>query len=302
MKIKKQELLKNHSYIRIGGPAHIFVEAESTEDLLNAIKMAKDFNLPYFIIGGGSNILFPDEGYHGVIIKTTGLNDIIIHGTRVKVKAGTRLPYLVNELSRAELSGMEQLCEIPGTIGGAISGNAGAFGREIGELFTEGVVLTPDGNIVKVTQKDLNFSYRRSDLKKIGILIEATLQLVPSTSDKIKSAMEEFKSRRRETQPIGELTLGSVFKNPEGISAGYLLDRAGLKGFTVGGAKFSEKHANFIVNFNNATYQDVLELIKIGFEKVKEMFNIELEREIIVLEPNAHFFREDKDGRNLYGS
>ncbi len=302
MKIKKQELLKNHSYIRIGGPAHIFVEAESTEDLLNAIKMAKDFNLPYYIIGGGSNILFPDEGYHGVIIKTTGLNDITINGTRVKVKAGTRLPYLVNELLRAELSGMEQLCEIPGTVGGAISGNVGAFGREIGELFTEGVVLTPDGNIVKVTQKDLNFGYRRSDLKKIGILIEATLQLVPSTSDKIKSAMEEFKSRRRETQPVGELTLGSVFKNPEGISAGYLLDRAGLKGFTVGGAKFSEKHANFIVNFNNATYQDVLELIKIGFEKVKEMFNIELEREIIVLEPNAHFFREDKDGRNLYGS
>jgi UDP-N-acetylmuramate dehydrogenase len=302
MKIKKQELLKNHSYIRIGGPAHIFVEAESTEDLLNAIKMAKDFNLPYFIIGGGSNILFPDEGYHGVIIKTTGLNDITIHGTKVKVKAGTRLPYLVNELLIAELSGMEQLCEIPGTIGGAISGNAGAFGREIGELFIEGVVLTPDGHIVKVTQKDLNFSYRRSDLKKIGILIEATLQLVPSTSDRIKSAMEEFKSRRRETQPVGELTLGSVFKNPEGISAGYLLDRAGLKGFTVGGAKFSEKHANFIVNFNNATYQDVLELIKIGFEKVKEMFNIELEREIIVLEPNTHFFREDKDGRNLYGS
>jgi len=302
MKIKKQELLKNHSYIRIGGPAHIFVEAESTEDLLNAIKMAKDFNLPYYIIGGGSNILFPDEGYHGVIIKTTGLNDITIYGTKVKVKAGTRLPYLVNELLRAELSGMEQLCEIPGTIGGAISGNAGAFGREIGELFTEGVALTPDGNIVKVTQKDLNFGYRRSDLKKIGILVEATLQLVPSTSDKIKSAMEEFKSRRRETQPVGELTLGSVFKNPEGISAGYLLDRAGLKGFTVGGAKFSEKHANFIVNFNNATYQDVLELIKIGFEKVKEMFNIELEREIIVLEPNAHFFREDKDGRNLYGS
>jgi UDP-N-acetylmuramate dehydrogenase len=302
MKIKKQELLKNHSYIRIGGPAHVFVEAESTEDLLNAIKMAKDFNLPYYIIGGGSNILFPDEGYHGVIIKTTGLNDITIYDTKVKVKAGTRLPYLVNELLRAELSGMEELCEIPGTIGGAISGNAGAFGREIGELFTEGVVLTPDGNIVKVTQKDLNFGYRRSDLKKIGILIEATLQLVPSTSDKIKSAMEEFKSRRRETQPVGELTLGSVFKNPEGISAGYLLDRAGLKGFTVGGAKFSEKHANFIVNFSNATYQDVLELIKIGFEKVKEMFNIELEREIIVLEPNAHFFREDKDGRNLYGS
>jgi UDP-N-acetylmuramate dehydrogenase len=302
MKIKKQELLKNHSYIRIGGPAHIFVEAESTEDLLNAIKIAKDSNLPYYIIGGGSNILFPDEGYHGVIIKTTGLNDITIYGTKVKVKAGIRLPYLVNELLRAELSGMEQLCEIPGTIGGAISGNAGAFGREIGELFIEGVVLTPDGHIVKITQKDLNFSYRRSDLKKIGILIEATLQLVPSTSDKIKSAMEEFKSRRRETQPVGELTLGSVFKNPEGISAGYLLDRAGLKGFTVGGAKFSEKHANFIVNFSNATYQDVLELIKIGFEKVKEMFNIELEREIIVLEPNAHFFREDKDGRNLYGS
>uniref|UniRef100_A0A7V4E479 UDP-N-acetylenolpyruvoylglucosamine reductase n=1 Tax=candidate division WOR-3 bacterium TaxID=2052148 RepID=A0A7V4E479_UNCW3 len=291
MKIKEREPLRNHSYIRIGGPARFFVQVKSIEEIIETIDMARKMSLPYYIIGSGSNILFPDEGYYGIIIKMTELNEILISGNKATIKAGTQIPLLVKELQRAGLSGMEQLSEIPGTIGGAIAGNAGAFGREIGELFTEGVVLTPDGHLEKVSQKELNFEYRKSDLKKFGILVEATLKFATSSPEKIEMAMKEFKKKRRETQPVGELTLGSVFKNPEGVSAGYLLDKAGLKGYSIGGAKFSEKHANFIVNFNGATCKDVIELIEIGYKRVKEMFNIELEREIIVLNPFDNFVR-----------
>jgi UDP-N-acetylmuramate dehydrogenase len=289
MIILENEPLKKHSYIRIGGPAKRFVHVDSHEDLVKIIKIEKDLGNPYYLIGEGSNILFSDNGYNGTIIKMTGISGVEISGNIVRVKAGTRLPELVQLLLSAGLSGMEQLCEIPGSVGGAVAGNAGAFGREIGELFEEGVIVDHNGNLRRVTRDQLQFSYRTSRLKSYGVIIEATFRLVPSTPETIRKAIEEFKLRRREAQPVGELTLGSVFKNPKGISAGYLLDRVGLKGYSIGGAKFSEKHANFIVNFNNAKAEDVISLIREGVNRVRNAFNIELETEIIMLEENSCF-------------
>ncbi|HOK22855.1 MAG: UDP-N-acetylmuramate dehydrogenase [Candidatus Hydrothermia bacterium] len=289
MKIVKGELLKKHSYIRIGGPAKMFSYVNSYEDLQNLIETAQELGVPYYIVGEGSNILFSDKGYDGIIIKTTPFSGIEIRENIATVKAGTQLPKLVQELVSAGLSGLEQLCEIPGTVGGAVAGNAGAFGREIGEVFKCGKILTTKNEIIEVSQEDMQFSYRSSRLKTFGILLEASFKLAKSDTATIKNAIEIYKKRRRESQPIGELTLGSVFKNPTGVSAGYLLDRAGLKGYTIGGAKYSEKHANFIVNFNDATCDDINMLIDEGRSRVKAMFNIELELEIVILKDGDHF-------------
>ena len=289
MKIVKGELLKKHSYIRIGRPAKMFSYVNSYEDLQNLIETAQELGVPYYIVGEGSNILFSDKGYDGIIIKTTPFSGIEIRENIATVKAGTQLPKLVQELVSAGLSGLEQLCEIPGTVGGAVAGNAGAFGREIGEVFKCGKILTTKNEIIEVSQEDMQFSYRSSRLKTFGILLEASFKLAKSDTATIKNAIEIYKKRRRESQPIGELTLGSVFKNPTGVSAGYLLDRAGLKGYTIGGAKYSEKHANFIVNFNDATCDDINMLIDEGRSRVKAMFNIELELEIVILKDGDHF-------------
>lgn len=294
MKLLTKEVLAKHSYIRIGGETEYFSVPDTFEEIFEIIKFARDRELPFYLVGGGSNILFPDEGYKGVIISTENLNQIRIQDEFVIVQAGLPLPQLVNLLQKEGLSGMEELCEIPGTVGGAVAGNAGAYGKEISELFVEGNILTFEGKIIKVKRDDLKFSYRSSFLKNIGILLDATFKLVPSSPEKISSKIKDIKEKRRKTQPVGELTLGSVFKNPPGTSAGFLIERAGLKGYTIGGAKFSEKHANFIVNFANAKASDVKALINEAKKRVRELFGIELDTEIIILEPTSNFREEGK--------
>ncbi len=296
MKLLTKESLAKHSYIRIGGETEYFAVPDTFEEIFKVIKFARDRELPFYPVGGGSNILFPDEGYKGVIISTENFNQIRIQSELVVVQAGLPLPQLVNLLQKEGLSGMEELCEIPGTVGGAVAGNAGAFGKEISEVFVEGNILTFEGKIIKVKRDDLNFSYRSSILQNLGILLDATFRLVPSSPEKIFSIIKEIKQKRRKTQPVGELTLGSVFRNPPGTSAGFLIEKAGLKGYTIGGAKFSEKHANFIVNFANAKASDVKALIKEAKKRVSELFGIELNPEIIILEHTTNFKREANNG------
>lgn len=294
MNLLKNIELKKYSYIRIGGPAKYFATPKTIEELINLIKWSREMEIPLYFIGSASNILFDDEGYEGIIIRLTGFNKIDIDEEKLTVKAGAgvQLPFLVQQLSRQGLSGLEQLCEIPGTVGGAIAMNAGAFGREIGEVFEKGLVVNEDGKIIEVSQIEFNFGYRKSELKKLGVLIEATFKLTPSEPEKIKNCIEEYKQLRREKQPVGELTLGSVFKNPESTSAGYLLESAGLKGFSLGNVKYSEKHANFIVNMGNASANEYKNLMQLGRNKVKEKFGIILEPEIILLAKRTDFFRE----------
>ncbi len=294
MNFKENVELKKYSYIRIGGPARYFATPNTIEELIHFIKWSQDKGIPIYFIGAASNILFEDDGYEGIIVSLAEFKKIEIDMEKsiVKAGAGVQLPFLINQLSKQGLSGLEQLCEIPGTVGGAVAMNAGAFGREIGEVFEKGLVITEEGKIIEASKEDLKFRYRKSVLKKLGILIEATFKLTPSEPDKIKNSIEEFKKLRREKQPVGELTLGSVFKNPESHSAGYLLDSAGLKGFSMGNVKYSEKHANFIVNTGNASAYEYKKLMELGQNRVKEKFGIILEPEIISLEKRTDFFKE----------
>ena len=286
--IKENVKLDTYSTIGIGGTARFFAEPRDIEQLRQALRFSKENEVPFFVLGGGSNTLFPDTVYNGIVIRMAKFNKVRIRGEECVVSAGFLLPRLIFLLQQESLSGLEELFEIPGTVGGAIYMNAGSFGREIGETVQSVKILTYDGDLITLSGQELNFSYRHSDLSRFGILLEVSLKLKKSSSYKILRVMEKVRRKRRETQPVGERTLGSAFKNPEGKSAGLLLDKAGLRGYSYGGAKFSEKHANFIVNFKNASQEDVLYLLKLGKEKVKEKFGEELEEEIIILKGGAH--------------
>jgi len=286
--VKENIKLDAYSTIGIGGTARFFAEPIDIEQLRQALKFSKENEIPFFVMGGGSNTLFPDGIYNGIIIRMVKFNKIKIRGEDCIVSAGFLLPRLIFLLQKESLSGLEELFEIPGTVGGAIYMNAGSYGREIGEVVQSAKILTYDGDIIELSGGELNFSYRHSDLSKYGILIEVSLKLKKSSPYKILRVMEKVRRKRRETQPVGERTLGSAFKNPEGNSAGLLLDKAGLRGYSYGGAKFSEKHANFIVNFKNASQKDVLYLLELGKEKVKQKFGEDLEEEIIILKGGAY--------------
>jgi len=286
--VKENIKLDAYSTIGIGGTARFFAEPIDIKQLRQALKFSKENEIPFFVLGGGSNTLFPDGIYNGIIIRMVKFNKIKIRGEDCIVSAGFLLPRLIFLLQKESLSGLEELFEIPGTVGGAIYMNAGSYGREIGEVVQSAKILTYDGDIIELSGGELNFSYRHSDLSKYGILIEVSLKLKKSSPYKILRVMEKVRRKRRETQPVGERTLGSAFKNPEGNSAGLLLDKASLRGYSYGGAKFSEKHANFIVNFKNASQKDVLYLLELGKEKVKEKFGEDLEEEIIILKGGAY--------------
>ncbi|RLG01308.1 UDP-N-acetylenolpyruvoylglucosamine reductase [Thermococci archaeon] len=286
--IKENVKLDTYSTIGIGGTARFFAEPRDIEQLRQALRFSKENEVPFFVLGGGSNTLFPDTVYNGIVIRMAKFNKVRIRGEECVVSAGFLLPRLIFLLQQESLSGLEELFEIPGTVGGAVYMNAGSFGREIGEAVQSVKVLTYDGDLITLSGQELNFSYRHSDLSRFGILLEVSLKLKKSSPYKILRVMEKVRRKRRKTQPVGERTLGSAFKNPEGKSAGLLIDKAGLRGYSYGGAKFSKKHANFIVNFKDASQKDVLYLLKLGKEKVKEKFGEELEEEIIILKGGVH--------------
>jgi UDP-N-acetylmuramate dehydrogenase len=303
LKIKEKIPLKEYTTFKIGGPARYFFVAKSKEDLKNAILWAKKKKLPFFILGGGSNVLFSDNGFDGLVIKLQN-TQYEIRNTKIVAEAGVPLQKLVLELARRGLSGLENLAGIPGTLGGAIWGNAGAFGREIGNLVEEVKVLDVGSSkleVKKLKNKGCKFGYRGSVFKrrKNWIILEATLKLKKGKKKEIEEKIKEILKLRKEKQPLEFPSAGSVFKNvsiekvPKEIRekfkekikngflpAGVLIEAAGLKGFQIGGAKISEKHANFIVNVGNAKASDVKELIEKIKKEVKKKFKIQLEEEI----------------------
>jgi UDP-N-acetylmuramate dehydrogenase len=303
LKIRENVLLRDYTTFKIGGPARYFFVAKNKEDLKNAILWAKKKKLPFFILGGGSNVLFSDNGFNGLVIKLQN-TQYEIRNTNVIAGAGVSLQKLVLETAKKGLSGLENLAGIPGTLGGAIWGNAGAFGREIGDLVEEVKVLDAGSSkleVKKLRNKDCKFGYRDSIFKrkKNWIILEATLRLKKGKKKEIEEKIKEFLRLRKEKQPLEFPSAGSVFKNvpvekvPKKIQekfkekikdgflpAGVLIEAAGLKGFQIGGAKISEKHANFIVNVENARAKDVVKLIELIKKEVKRKFNIELEEEI----------------------
>lgn len=276
-----------HTSFKIGGPADILIKASTIEEVKNILKIVQQNNIPLYVIGNGSNILVKDKGIRGIVLKVdlkgleiTNYNDSII----VKVGSGMPLGFLAQKLLKEEISGFEELSGIPGTIGGAIKMNAGAHGKEMKDIVVNTTYIDMQGNIKTIENKEHEFEYRNSIFSREKfIILNTTLKLQKGSKDKIQEKMTEYTTYRKEKQPIEFPSAGSTFKRGEDFITAKLIDECGLKGYKIGGAEVSTKHAGFIVNTKDATAQDVIKLIDYVKTKVYEKFkiNINLEIEII---------------------
>ena len=276
--------LKKYNTYRLDVKCGYLIYPGTVEELTNLLKYLKENNINYFILGGGSNIILA-KPYFDVVIKLDKLNNIEIKDNIVTAEAGVSLIYLANLCMNNNLNGLAFAGGIPGMVGASTAMNAGAYKEDMASIVKEVKVVTPELEVIRLTNKDLNYSYRNSFLKehKDYICTEVTLEMSYLDKDKIKETMTSRKKRRIDTQPLDKPSAGSVFRNPEGLSAGKLIEDAGLKGYKIGGAEISTKHANFIVNTGDTTYEDILELIDYTKKKIKEIYNIDLilEQEII---------------------
>ena len=281
-KVLEQEPMARHTTFRIGGPADYFVELGSIEQIRAAIQVCREENLPWFVLGRGSNLLVSDKGYRGVILSIyKDFQKTEIQGETVTVQAGVLLTTLSGKVLDASLTGLEFASGIPGTIGGAVVMNAGAYGGEMKDIVRKVTVLDQDGEVRTLTCGEMQFGYRTSLAKKKGyIVLGAELTLKQGEKEKIREEMQTLKAKRIEKQPLEFPSAGSTFKLPEGYFAGKLIMDAGLRGAAVGGAQVSEKHCGFVVNTGNATAADVRELMRQVQGKVQEQFGVHLEPEV----------------------
>ena len=273
--------LKNFTTYKIGGIASLVVYPKDVHKLIKLLKFIKKENIKYKVLGNGSNVIFSSKKYEGVIIKLDELNDIEIIGNKIKVGAGYNLMKLASLAARKSLAGLEFASGIPGTIGGAVFMNAGAYKSDMGYIVQKVKVLTPDFKVIVMANRELNFKYRSSFFQKHKnyICLEATLKLAHGDKDKILEVNKERKERRLESQPLEYPSAGSVFRNPEGMFAGKLIEDLGFKGLTKGGAQVSKKHANFIINIGNASSEDVKELIEFIQDAVEDKYGVKLKVE-----------------------
>ncbi|KOP82047.1 UDP-N-acetylmuramate dehydrogenase [Cytobacillus solani] len=284
--VKENELLANHTTMKIGGPADIFIEPSSIENMIKTMDLINEYNVKWTAIGRGSNLLVSDLGIEGAVIKLgRGMSGLAVNGTEVKAGSGYSLVSLSTQLSRQGLSGLEFASGIPGSVGGAVFMNAGAHGSDISNILTKALILFENGKVEWLSNKEMMFSYRTSVLqkKRPGVVLEAVFQLQSGDKDVIFSEMQKNKEYRKETQPWNFPCAGSIFRNPLPNHAGKLVQDAGLKGYSIGGAKISDMHGNFIVNTGNATAQDVLSLIRYIKEKIYELYQIEMHTEVEII-------------------
>ena len=282
-KVYLDEPMSKHTTFRIGGPADIFIKVETQEELLFTLESAKKGNIPITILGNGSNILVKDKGIRGIVIKLE-LKDISIENETVYVEAGVLLPKLARVALENELAGVEFLAGIPGSFGGAVFMNSGAHGGELSNKLIDITYLDENFKVKTIKKEDAKFSYRKSIFQeKNWIILSGRLNLEKGNKEKIKENMQSYLDTRLQNQPLQFPSAGSVFKRGENYISAKLIDECGLKGYKVGGAEVSTKHAGFIVNNGNATAEDVLNLIDFIKEKVKEKYNVELETEVKIL-------------------
>jgi len=282
-RVRVNEPLSRHTSFRIGGPAEHFLELRNIDELTKVIKFCNKENLDFFILGEGTNVLFSDEGFGGLVIQLKGeFKNFSVHGEEVTAGAGAKLNELVEKLGRRGLAGLEFASGIPGSLGGAIATNAGTKMGWIGDVVRE-IKIFSDGKVKILERKELGFSYRHCELPDKAIILEVKLGLKNGKkSDIIEKIRESLKERKR-NQPVSTLNAGCVFKNPETCEAGKLIESAGLKGVRFGDAEVSPKHANFIINRGRAKAKDVYNLIEKIRETVKEKFDIDLELELRVV-------------------
>lgn len=275
------ESLKKHTTYGIGGPADLMIFPKSKQDLIKVIEIINENKIQLTILGSGSNVLVSDNGIRGAVISLkNSLKQVEVDDNILYAECGTMLGKIVKHAVKNNLIGLENLNGVPGTLGGALIMNAGAWGGEISENLIHVEVINSKSEIQKIQKKDLNFSYRQSSFNKDDILLSAKFNLKKADKDIIKENFIEAQSGRKKSQPLNKRSAGSLFKNPKNNSAGKLLDEAGLKGFSIGDAKISEKHANFFINDGDASSRDMLMLIKKAHKEVKDKFNINLSLEV----------------------
>ena len=275
------ESLKKHTTYGIGGPADLMIFPKSKQDLIKVIEIINENKIQLTILGSGSNVLVSDNGIRGAVISLkNSLKQVEVDDNILYAECGTMLGKIVKHAVKNNLIGLENLNGVPGTLGGALIMNAGAWGGEISENLIHVEVINSKSEIQKIQKKDLNFSYRQSSFNKDDILLSAKFNLQKADKDVIKDNFIEAQSGRKKSQPLNKRSAGSLFKNPKNNSAGKLLDEAGLKGFSIGDAKISEKHANFFINDGDASSRDMLMLIKKAHKEVKDKFNVNLSLEV----------------------
>ncbi len=276
------EPMSRHTTFKIGGNADIFVKVKDVDELKSIIADAKLQGIPYFVVGKGSNLLVSDRGIEGLVISLDNLNKLDIDGDAVTCGAGVSLMTLCSVVQKASLSGMEFAFGIPGTVGGALYMNAGAYGGEMSQVVVSATVLDGNGNIKTFDLQQMKLGYRTSTFKNTDLIIlSITLKLTVGDAQQIKAKMDDFFARRRDKQPLEYPSAGSTFKRPEGYFAGALIEQNNLKGVSVGGAQVSQKHAGFVINTGNATADDVKGLIKHIQDVVNKNNGIALEPEVI---------------------
>jgi UDP-N-acetylmuramate dehydrogenase len=284
--VRPDEPLRRHTTLRVGGPAAAFVVAEDPADLVAVARACADHGKPWLVLGRGSNVLVADGGWPGaVVILGRAFRGVVIDGDSVEAGAAEPMPALATEVARAGLGGLEFGIAIPGTLGGAVRMNAGAHGGEMRDVLDWADVarLAKEGEVERWSAADLGMRYRHTDLPPDGVVVRAGLRLAHVDADASAAAMKEMRRWRREHQPLSDPTCGSVFANPEGDSAGGLIERAGLKGRRVGGARVSEKHANFIATDPDATAADVLALVREIQRTVLERDGVALRTEVQIV-------------------
>ena len=284
-RIKEKELMKNHTTFKTGGPCRVMVFPETAEEIKAVINELKANSFPFTVIGNGSNLLIRDEGIDTAVIKlSANFSEIEVYGNVIKANSGVSMVKIAVTALNSSLKGFENLSGIPGTLGGAVYMNAGAYGSEIKDILKEVTYIDENLDIITKPANELDMEYRSTYFSKNGgIILSAVMEFEKGNREEIKALMEETAKKRMDKQPLEFPSAGSTFKRPEGHFAGKLIEDAGLKGFSVGGAQISEKHAGFVINTGNATSSDILELMKKVTEKVYSLYGVTLEPEVKII-------------------
>lgn len=276
--------LKEHTYTRLGGQADLFVTPETYEQVQQVVKLANKAEKPFTLLGNGSNLIIKDGGIRGIVMSLSKLNKITIDKSNIVSESGAKIIDVSRKALTENLAGLEFACGIPGSVGGALFMNAGAYGGEVKDVLLSTIVVDRLGNLLHLTADELDLAYRTSNIRENGyIVLEATFGLQKGNSKEIKAIMEDLTFKRESKQPLEYPSCGSVFKRPPGYYAGKLIQDSGLQGKQIGGAQVSLKHAGFIVNRDNATAKEYIDLIHFVQKTVKEKYGVTLEREVKII-------------------
>ena len=282
--IKIDEKLSEYDNFKVGGPADILLIPNSKEQVIKSIKICKENNIPFYLIGNGSNILVRDGGFRGVVLSLKNVKNIYVDGEKIEAECGVMLKEVSDKAIENSLTGFEFACGIPGTIGGAVFMNAGAYDGEISKVIESAEVIDENCNIIRLSREELDFGYRSSLVMKKGYtVLSAVFKLEKGQVKTIKELIEDLTNKRESKQPLEYPSAGSTFKRPTGYFAGKLIQDAGLKGYSIGGAAVSEKHSGFVINKGNATAKDITDLIKHIQDEVKKQFGVDLHPEVRII-------------------